>query len=222
MPRRRPRRVVAELGGEGCTLDHLDGVTIDHWDAQPRWWVNVRSSNTEPLLRLNVEAEDAALMESLRDRALEIIRERLSVDRGRDQGGGRGARRKPRHRGDQVWGVRADGGVVDARGGDPLGRRLRQPGAAARRRQAGAARGDRGAPVRLRAHALPLRVHGRDRAVHPRRAVRALRGVAQVPAPGADRVVEVGADRGAGRRARASRASPSAPRSWRRTRCAAG
>ena len=68
-------RVVAQLGGDGCTLDHLDGVTIDHWDAEPRWWVNVRSSNTEPLLRLNVEAEDAALMESLRDRALAIIRE---------------------------------------------------------------------------------------------------------------------------------------------------
>ena len=70
------RRVVADLGGDGCTLDHLDGVTIDHWDAQPRWWLNVRSSNTEPLLRLNVEAEDPVLMESLRDRALEIIRER--------------------------------------------------------------------------------------------------------------------------------------------------
>ena len=70
------QRVVAELGGVGCTLDHLDGVTIDHWDAEPRWWLNVRSSNTEPLLRLNVEAADRALMESIRDRALAIIRER--------------------------------------------------------------------------------------------------------------------------------------------------
>ena len=68
------QRVVVELAGD-ATLDHLDGVTIDHWDAEPRWWLNLRSSNTEPLLRLNVEAEDAALMESLRDRALKIIRE---------------------------------------------------------------------------------------------------------------------------------------------------
>ena len=67
-------RVVAALG-EGATLDHLDGVTIDHWDAEPRWWVNVRSSNTEPLLRLNVEAADEAVMETIRDRALAIIRE---------------------------------------------------------------------------------------------------------------------------------------------------
>ena len=51
-------------------------MTIDHWDAEPRWWLNVRSSNTEPLLRLNVEAADPALMESIRDRALAIIRER--------------------------------------------------------------------------------------------------------------------------------------------------
>jgi phosphomannomutase len=69
------QRVVSALAGEDATLDHLDGVTIDHWDAEPRWWLNLRSSNTEPLLRLNVEAQDAALMESIRDRALAIIRE---------------------------------------------------------------------------------------------------------------------------------------------------
>lgn len=37
------------------------------------WWVSVRSSNTEPLLRLNVEAAEAATMESMRDRALAVI-----------------------------------------------------------------------------------------------------------------------------------------------------
>jgi phosphomannomutase len=68
------RRVVDALA-EGCAIDELDGVTIDHWDAEPRWWLNLRSSNTEPLLRLNVEAADRAVMESVRDRALAIIRE---------------------------------------------------------------------------------------------------------------------------------------------------
>lgn len=39
------------------------------------WWVSVRASNTEPLLRLNVEARDHATMAELRDRALGLIRE---------------------------------------------------------------------------------------------------------------------------------------------------
>ena len=38
---------------EGAQIDHLDGVTIGF----PTWWANVRPSNTEPLLRLNVEAD---------------------------------------------------------------------------------------------------------------------------------------------------------------------
>src|SRR5574337_553629 len=40
-------------------IDHLDGVTVSY----PTWWCNVRPSNTEPLLRLNVEADSRALME---------------------------------------------------------------------------------------------------------------------------------------------------------------
>jgi phosphomannomutase len=40
-------------------LDHLDGLTVDHGD----WWFNVRPSNTEPLLRLNLEAPDASAVE---------------------------------------------------------------------------------------------------------------------------------------------------------------
>ena len=47
-----------------------DGLTIEG----DGWWVNVRASNTEPLLRLNVESRDAAQMASLRDEALAIIR----------------------------------------------------------------------------------------------------------------------------------------------------
>ncbi len=40
----------------GCEIDRLDGLTVEHGD----WWYNLRPSNTEPLLRLNVEAADEA------------------------------------------------------------------------------------------------------------------------------------------------------------------
>lgn len=40
-------------------IDHLDGVTVQYRD----WWFNVRASNTEPLLRLNMEANEPALLE---------------------------------------------------------------------------------------------------------------------------------------------------------------
>ena len=52
-------------------IDHLDGLTISY----PAWWMNIRPSNTEPLLRLNVEGDTKALMEQKRDEALAIIRE---------------------------------------------------------------------------------------------------------------------------------------------------
>ncbi|HVU65717.1 MAG TPA: phosphomannomutase/phosphoglucomutase [Ktedonobacteraceae bacterium] len=52
------------------TVDHLDGLTCDFGD----WWFNVRPSNTEPLLRLNVEARTQALMEEKRDEVLAFIR----------------------------------------------------------------------------------------------------------------------------------------------------
>ena len=51
--------------------DELDGLTITSPDG---WWFNVRASNTEPLLRLNVEAPDAATMERVRDEVLGLIR----------------------------------------------------------------------------------------------------------------------------------------------------
>jgi phosphomannomutase len=53
-------------------LDELDGVTITY----PDWWLSVRPSNTEPLLRLNVEADTRALMEQKRDTVLQVIRQR--------------------------------------------------------------------------------------------------------------------------------------------------
>jgi phosphomannomutase len=52
------------------SVDHLDGLTIDYGD----WWFNVRPSNTEPLLRLNVEANNRTLMEQKRDELLAFIR----------------------------------------------------------------------------------------------------------------------------------------------------
>lgn len=57
-------------GRAGVTLDELDGLTITADD----WWFNVRASNTEPLLRLNVEARDGATADRVRDEALGIIR----------------------------------------------------------------------------------------------------------------------------------------------------
>jgi phosphomannomutase len=50
-------------------IDELDGITIEYDD----WWMNVRPSNTEPLLRLNVEGDSRAVMETRRDEALRII-----------------------------------------------------------------------------------------------------------------------------------------------------
>ncbi|MFJ4779014.1 phosphomannomutase/phosphoglucomutase [Streptomyces sp. NPDC088762] len=57
-------------GREGVTLDELDGLTVTAAD----WWFNVRASNTEPLLRLNVEARDEATLAAVRDEALALIR----------------------------------------------------------------------------------------------------------------------------------------------------
>jgi len=58
-------------GREGVTFDELDGVTV----SGPDWWFNLRASNTEPLLRLNVEAPDESAMTALRDEVLAVVRE---------------------------------------------------------------------------------------------------------------------------------------------------
>jgi len=54
----------------GNEIDELDGITI----SGDSWWFNVRASNTEPLLRLNVEAKTQARMEKIRDEVLATIR----------------------------------------------------------------------------------------------------------------------------------------------------
>jgi phosphomannomutase len=51
-------------------VSHLDGISVDYDD----WHFNVRPSNTEPLLRLNLEATSEELMEQKRDEVLEVIR----------------------------------------------------------------------------------------------------------------------------------------------------
>jgi phosphomannomutase len=51
-------------------VSHLDGISVDFDD----WHFNVRPSNTEPLLRLNLEATSEELMEQKRDEVLEVIR----------------------------------------------------------------------------------------------------------------------------------------------------
>ncbi|UDY22743.1 phosphomannomutase/phosphoglucomutase [Nocardioides sp. Kera G14] len=66
--------VLAEIkqafsGQDGVELDELDGLTVSH----PDWSFNVRASNTEPLLRLNVEGKDQPTLERVRDEALALI-----------------------------------------------------------------------------------------------------------------------------------------------------
>jgi len=65
--------VMEEFGHRG-EVDRLDGLTIRGTSHNQFWWFNVRASNTEPLLRLNVEAETTPLMEQIRDEVLAIIR----------------------------------------------------------------------------------------------------------------------------------------------------
>ncbi|MEU9995995.1 phosphomannomutase/phosphoglucomutase [Streptomyces sp. NPDC050848] len=55
---------------DGITIDELDGLTV----AAADWWFNLRPSNTEPLLRLNVEARDEATMAKIRDEVLTLVR----------------------------------------------------------------------------------------------------------------------------------------------------
>jgi phosphomannomutase len=64
-------RVRAEFASRpGVTSDELDGLTI----TGDGWWFNLRPSNTEPLLRLNLEASDEDTMLRLRDEVLAIVR----------------------------------------------------------------------------------------------------------------------------------------------------
>ena len=84
-------RIRDAFTGRGA-FDSLDGLTVsggslddEALPPQPGerrnfWWLNVRASNTEPLLRLNVEAGTPELMSAIRDEALAIIRQNVTVD----------------------------------------------------------------------------------------------------------------------------------------------
>ena len=64
------RELEERFGPEG-QVSHLDGLSVETAD----WHFNVRPSNTEPLLRLNLEALSQELMERKRDEVLSVIRE---------------------------------------------------------------------------------------------------------------------------------------------------
>ena len=60
----------AFTGRPGVGFDDMDGLTV----SGPDWWFNLRPSNTEPLLRLNVEAPDDAAVARIRDEVLALVR----------------------------------------------------------------------------------------------------------------------------------------------------
>ena len=70
-PAGRVAAVRAAFAERTAAADELDGLTVELDDGS---WFNVRSSNTEPLLRLNVEAANEATMRAVRDEVLAIIR----------------------------------------------------------------------------------------------------------------------------------------------------
>jgi phosphomannomutase len=63
-------RVEARFAGRG-RADHLDGLTVE----LAAGWFNLRPSNTEPLLRLNVEAQDEVALRSIRDEVEAVLAE---------------------------------------------------------------------------------------------------------------------------------------------------
>ena len=65
------KKIEAKYGSQsGVEINHLDGLSVNG----DTWWFNLRSSNTEPLLRLNVEAKTQARMEKVRDEVLKAIK----------------------------------------------------------------------------------------------------------------------------------------------------
>ena len=67
-----PLAVIEQVAAahSGATQDRLDGLTVDHGD----WWFNLRPSNTEPLLRLNLEATTRADCDHHTQEVLDLIR----------------------------------------------------------------------------------------------------------------------------------------------------
>ncbi len=71
-----PAEILAKiktLYATSAKVFELDGVSVDAWETEG-WWANVRMSNTEPLVRLNLEGKTPAIMEVKRDEFLAVIR----------------------------------------------------------------------------------------------------------------------------------------------------
>ena len=64
---------IKDLYAAKAKVFELDGVSVDAWDTEG-YWANVRMSNTEPLVRLNLEGKTQTIMEAKRDEFLAIIR----------------------------------------------------------------------------------------------------------------------------------------------------
>jgi phosphomannomutase len=62
-------RIESTFRAQGATIDRLDGVTVEF----PDWWFNVRASNTEPLLRVNIEADTPERLEQATKEVLSLI-----------------------------------------------------------------------------------------------------------------------------------------------------
>ena len=68
-PSRSIEEVEAHFAARGATIDHTDGITVE----LDQWWFNLRPSNTEPMLRLNVEAATEAECERHVNEVLECL-----------------------------------------------------------------------------------------------------------------------------------------------------
>ena len=68
-PARVLRTVEEHYAAEGAVIDHLDGLTVGFRD----WWFSLRSSNTQPLLRLNVETDDKSAIRRRTDEVLAMV-----------------------------------------------------------------------------------------------------------------------------------------------------
>jgi len=66
---------VSSFASQTFSVDHLDGVTVDLGDGA---WFNLRTSNTEPLLRLNVEARTSEEVKKIVAQAAEKIAENIA------------------------------------------------------------------------------------------------------------------------------------------------
>jgi len=67
-------KLKADYGKNCDSMDELDGITIDCWPSLG-WWFNIRASNTEPLLRLNAEAKDPAVLKDLLSKLTPLLGE---------------------------------------------------------------------------------------------------------------------------------------------------